>query len=712
MTKRIILTLFILCLLILPSIKIANAADLDDAQFALTVRVSNNSTSANTNQCVTLTGANSTSWQALEYLNSTCNDSALQSAAGSDLAFMPGYGNSPWIIFEPSINGDSYKTDILYIGGDTDMDAKIAIFTDSAGMTISDAANMEISDNGSANVSAHLLSGTSGNISMKDDALEITWDGSGNVTAAIGVSGILDSQVNEDTNTQQVYADSWRGQSFTTNTTAWIVESISFWAYRVGSPGDITCHIRSSSANVPSASTSNDIAIGTMNGNTITTNVAGAEYTITLDTLAGLAANTQYAFVLEAASGDGSNKIFLHSDSGAPYTDGSGANSNNDDVSWSEQASLDYYFKVTGKTGLVASGVSSGENEIAIENVSSVNTTLYINGVIESQVPVITIPDNANDWIIGSIATPYILYYQHYVAGSLVSDIEWQYDTTFTDLSGNSNDATPSFRTTSTDSYISANITQFQPMSEATAPAYAVSDAPDFYSSNITTTGNFTSGGVSPGGMPGTAIITDVASTGGTPNIWVWGIIAIFSIAGVGIFLSYFERRFGGGSGTMTLRIITAAIILGLLIANDVFDTWMIVLYIMIAAGIAVASRHREIGGTASAHNIVGFLAMAFIGMTIINRIMEGQFITADETAWANTFAFTQTFEVFDLFTIPVINFSFFTEGIPAIMKWDYSFFGGNAQMIQYLMYSVTAVMSFIIFGLLIGLMYNAFRVR
>jgi hypothetical protein len=36
-------------------------------------------------------------------------------------------------------------------------------------------------------------------------------------------------------------------------------------------------------------------------------------------------------------------------------------------------------------------------------------------------------------------------------------------------------------------------------------------------------------------------------------------------------------------------------------------------------------------------------------------------------------------------------------------MKWDYSFFGGNAQMIQYLMYSLTAVLAFIVFGLTSG---------
>jgi len=33
------------------------------------------------------------------------------------------------------------------------------------------------------------------------------------------------------------------------------------------------------------------------------------------------------------------------------------------------------------------------------------------------------------------------------------------------------------------------------------------------------------------------------------------------------------------------------------------------------------------------------------------------------------------------------MNFQFFTHGIPSLIKWDYSFFGGNAQMFQYLLF-------------------------
>ena len=135
----------------------------------------------------------------------------------------------------------------------------------------------------------------------------------------------------------------------------------------------------------------------------------------------------------------------------------------------------------------------------------------------------------------------------------------------------------------------------------------------------------------------------------------------------------------------------------------------MLVLYLFIAIAVAMASRHIEWGGNITQLNLIGFLAMAWVGLTTINRILEGQFITASETSFLNTLMFTQEFQLFGVFKVPVLNFQFFTQGIPMLLKWDYSFFQGNAQLIQYLLYSLTAVMSFIVFTFIIGLLYNYF---
>jgi hypothetical protein len=288
--------------------------------------------------------------------------------------------------------------------------------------------------------------------------------------------------------------------------------------------------------------------------------------------------------------------------------------------------------------------------------------------------------------------------------------IEWQYGDTFTDLSGNGNDATPTFLTTSSDADVSALLSSFLPIDTARAPKHTITDVPAFITANITTSGNFTSGNVPAGGPPGFDVVDEAASSGGTPNIWLWGILGGFTIAMSGLGISFMEKKYGAGGGTLLLRIGVAISIIGLMVAFKKFDFWMLLFYIIITASLAMMSRHIEFGGSASEHNLIGFLAMSWIGLTVINRMIEGQFLTSNETVWANYYAFTQEFKLFNIFSVPVLNLDFFTQGIPTLIRWDYSFFGGNAQLIQYLLYSITAVVSFIIFLAILGLIYNFFN--
>lgn len=108
--------------------------------------------------------------------------------------------------------------------------------------------------------------------------------------------------------------------------------------------------------------------------------------------------------------------------------------------------------------------------------------------------------------------------------------------------------------------------------------------------------------------------------------------------------------------------------------------------------------------------NFIGFLAFVFVGMTLINRIMEGVFIAGAEIDSLNQLTVFRDIEIFGLFSVPVPNLEFLTSGIPHLVKWDYSFFGGNAGIIQYFLYSLTAAVSFGLFVLMIGLLYQYFN--
>lgn len=107
--------------------------------------------------------------------------------------------------------------------------------------------------------------------------------------------------------------------------------------------------------------------------------------------------------------------------------------------------------------------------------------------------------------------------------------------------------------------------------------------------------------------------------------------------------------------------------------------------------------------------NLIGFLSFVFVGMTMLNRILEGVFVTASDVSIMNTLTITHDQTVFGLFTVPVLNTDFFFVGIPRLVKWDYSFFGGNAAIFQYFLYSFTFALTFILFLAIVGMVGQYF---
>ena len=101
---------------------------------------------------------------------------------------------------------------------------------------------------------------------------------------------------------------------------------------------------------------------------------------------------------------------------------------------------------------------------------------------------------------------------------------------------------------------------------------------------------------------------------------------------------------------------------------------------------------------------LIGLVAFLFIGMTFINRMLEGAFVSTGEIEILNDLTIMRSVNPFGLFPIPVPNISFFTSGIPHLLKWDYSFFGGNASLISYFLYVLSIVVTFLLFTYAVGL--------
>jgi hypothetical protein len=106
---------------------------------------------------------------------------------------------------------------------------------------------------------------------------------------------------------------------------------------------------------------------------------------------------------------------------------------------------------------------------------------------------------------------------------------------------------------------------------------------------------------------------------------------------------------------------------------------------------------------------LIGMVSFISVGLTMINRVLEGGFIAAADATILNTVLVWREISVFGLFTVSVPNTSFFTSGIAHLVKWDYSFFGGNAAIIQYVLYAISAMAGFLLFTIMIGLIYQYF---
>lgn len=107
--------------------------------------------------------------------------------------------------------------------------------------------------------------------------------------------------------------------------------------------------------------------------------------------------------------------------------------------------------------------------------------------------------------------------------------------------------------------------------------------------------------------------------------------------------------------------------------------------------------------------HFIGQLSFIWLGLTLINKVLEGVFVGASEAAFLNALTVFREVSVFDLFTLPVPNLSFITDGLPRLVMWDYSFFGGPMAIFTYFLYSLTAILSFTLFTLILGLLYNYF---
>lgn len=108
---------------------------------------------------------------------------------------------------------------------------------------------------------------------------------------------------------------------------------------------------------------------------------------------------------------------------------------------------------------------------------------------------------------------------------------------------------------------------------------------------------------------------------------------------------------------------------------------------------------------------IIGFLTTVFIGLSIINSVLGKQIlVNSAVTSQLNNVMMFRPVNL-GIMTFPVPNLSFITDGLPHLVNFQYSFFGGNAQVIMWFMYSATAVVAFTMFLAIVGLVFYRYGI-
>jgi len=170
-----------------------------------------------------------------------------------------------------------------------------------------------------------------------------------------------------------VYDAVWYAQTFTP-AIAHKITSVKLKVWRTGSPGTVTVSIRATSGLHP---TGGDLCVGTTDGDTLPDASHLAEWReITLGAGYNLDADTKYAIVVRAPSGDSSNKVNWRETSLGEYARGNEERSSGSGSSWISYTDPDCAFEDWGEPTITSPAVTA----LPASNVTPI--TARLNGEV------------------------------------------------------------------------------------------------------------------------------------------------------------------------------------------------------------------------------------------------------------------------------------------------------------------------------------------
>jgi len=507
---------------------------------------------------------NTESFMDAEYLEDDYSNVWFTNASGNSMAFMPvpaggGVPSGDWCFFYPwSLPGSGQANAVVYMGG-PDMTPPIRYIPASSGMTIVDTAALELGNNFEIEQKGYvdMSSGANKRLVYKASAFETVVE-DGKIVSEIVSASSTDRPTGHDdpsaawTNEAQAYDGATSWGCYTTTLDAWL--ELTF----------------------PSATTDAISVLATGGDGSGYHNPTELEVECWYDGawhhLADEVVGAAWdSLDLPTGMTGGITKVRLRFPSSG-YNPATFIASYIGEVQWTEHVA-------------VVADLSSGAHTVKT-TADGTTMKLYIDGDEEDAYTLggATVADNANAWYFcQNFAMPYMEYHKLTVSGALQQEIEWEDDTTFSDLSGNGHDVTPSFLAASSDADVTASLVSLEPYGAAEAPEYVIDESTGMISGAPDEPDNLYDE-MDVDHIPGAEVLNALLDAGGIPRSLVWFPLTFAVVTFVSIVVYKASRSLFAMSLTAGALLIFAS-------RTGIVPFWVAIPFILLALGILVKER-------------------------------------------------------------------------------------------------------------------------
>lgn len=520
------------------------------------------------------------------YIESDCDNTAIR-FAGADVAYMPAPGaGTDWCLFVPSVAvGNS--TAQLYTGGTVDMLAKLRYFPAAGGMAVTDHASLEPGNNFEIELSGFVdtTAGANKYLVNKTSALNV-WVSSttsGTITASIYSPGRTYSTIDDTDLNLYAGSNTRAGQKMAMPVCT--IYSVAFELTKNGGPTG-TGYARVYKVSDGSLTGT----IGQIDVSTIA--VGQTTYTFTTTPIE-ITSAADYYVVFEYSGGGVANYVKV-----AMLSGGGTGNFAYYDGSWHTSAGADSSYDVYADVRATVTGITSGEHTVTAY-ADTTNIGLIIDDGEPGEVSdtgalgAATTANNANNWtLVSNGIMPYVEYITFDVSAAPVSAWEWENDTTFHDSIG-SNDATPSFRTTSSDVDVSAALTSFAPINLSEAGETTFGGETNFISSLPDALPNMYDEGETGGLFGLSPLINPVLATSDIPEAVFWYPIAFVVAIGLGFAAYAWTRQLLVQA--VVSGVVMAGFSIGGVLGDGLLPFWTVAVFILEAIMLTIIQDREKV---------------------------------------------------------------------------------------------------------------------